>query len=84
MIRNTLPQSLTENPRLDRWIGFESGGTVRIATGKVEIGQGVLTALAQIAAEELDVAPGRLRLVSGDTDRSPSEGYTAGSLSIEV
>src|SRR3712207_5784862 len=84
MIRNTLPQSLIDHPRLDEWIAFESGGRVRVATGKVEIGQGILTALAQIAAEELDVAPERLLLVSGETGLTPNEGYTAGSLSTEV
>ena len=78
-----LPQSLTDNPRLDRWVGFEPDRTVRVATGKVELGQGVLTALLQIAAEELDVPPGRIRLVSGVTAESPNEGYTAGSRSIE-
>jgi CO/xanthine dehydrogenase Mo-binding subunit len=78
-----LPQSLTDNPRLDRWIGFEPDRTVRISTGKVELGQGVLTALVQIAAEELDVPPARIRLVSGVTAQSPNEGYTAGSRSIE-
>jgi CO/xanthine dehydrogenase Mo-binding subunit len=78
-----LPQSLTDNPRLDRWVGFEPDRTVRIATGKVELGQGVLTALVQIAAEELDVPPARIRLVSGVTAQSPNEGYTAGSRSIE-
>ena len=44
------PASLTVNPRLDRWIKFEDDRTVRIASGKVEIGQGIVTALAQIAA----------------------------------
>jgi CO/xanthine dehydrogenase Mo-binding subunit len=84
MIPNTLPQSLIDHPRLDQWIAFEDGGTVRVATGKVELGQGILTALVQIAAEELDVAPERLHLVSGETGRTPNEGYTAGSLSVEV
>jgi len=79
-----LPRSLADNPRLDRWIGFEPDRTVRLATGKVELGQGVLTALVQIAAEELDVEPSRVRIVSGDTERTPNEGYTTGSLSIEV
>ena len=79
-----LPRSLTENPRLDRWIGFEPGGAVRLNTGKVELGQGIVTALTQIAAEELDVAPARVRVVSGDSERAPNEWYTAGSLSIEV
>jgi nicotinate dehydrogenase subunit B len=83
MIRNTLPLGLMENPRLDQWIGFEEPGHVRIATGKVELGQGILTALVQIAADELDVAPARIKVVSGDTAVSPSEGFTAGSLSIE-
>lgn len=83
MIPNTLPQSLIDHPRLDQWVSFEDG-TVRIATGKVEIGQGILTALAQIAAEELDVSPERLHMVSGETGQTPNEGYTAGSLSVEV
>jgi len=84
MIANTLPQSLIDNPLLSQWVAFEEPGRVRIATGKVEIGQGILTALTQIAAEELDVAPERLRIVSGETDVSPSEGFTSGSYSIAV
>lgn len=84
MISNTLPKSLVDNPRLDRWLSFENNGRVRLATGKVEIGQGILTALAQIAAEELDVAPERLEITSGNTRLSPSEGFTSGSNSIFV
>ena len=84
MIRNTLPQSLVDNPRLDQWIAFEPDRTVSLKTGKVEIGQGILTALRQIAAEELDLAPGQLRVISGDTELSPEEGVTAGSLSVEI
>jgi len=79
-----LPKSLIDNPLLGTWIGFEVSGCVRLATGKVEIGQGVLTALAQIAAEELDVAPERLRIVSGETSSSPAEGFTSGSNSIAI
>ncbi len=84
MIPNVLPQSLVDNPLLSQWVAFEQGRRVRIATGKVEIGQGILTALVQIAAEELDVAPAQLRIVSGETDVSPSEGFTSGSYSIAV
>ena len=51
-----LPASLVDNPRLDRWIHFQPDRTVRIATGKVEMGQGVVTAIGQIAAEELDLS----------------------------
>ena len=82
--RSGLPNSLLDNPLLGTWIGFEETGRVRLATGKVEIGQGVLTALAQIAAEELDVSPARLRIVSGETPTSPREGFTSGSNSIAV
>ena len=80
----TLPTNLAANPRLDQWLGFEPDGRVRLSTGKVELGQGILTALAQIAAEELAVRPARMRVVSGDTDAAPEEGFTAGSLSVEM
>ena len=79
-----LPTSLVDNPRLDRWIHFNPDRTVRIATGKVEIGQGVVTALGQIAADELDVPLERVAVLSGDTDHGPDEMYTTSSLSIEM
>jgi len=78
-----LPGALTENPRLDRWVGFPARGKVTVSTGKVEIGQGVLTAMLQIAAEELEVSPEQIVLQSGDTDATPNEGYTSGSQSIQ-
>ncbi len=78
-----VPVDLVDNPRLRQWVGFPSIGEVSIATGKVEIGQGVLTAMAQIAAEELDVAIERIVIRSGDTDVTPNEGYTSGSQSIQ-
>jgi CO/xanthine dehydrogenase Mo-binding subunit len=84
MISNALPKSLQDNPRLDRWLAFLPGGTVRLSVGKVEIGQGILTALAQIAAEELSVGLGRMAVVAGDTERAPDEGMTTGSMSIEM
>src|SRR5262249_45629362 len=46
-------------------------------------GQGVLTAMAQIAADELDIAMERITIRSGDTEKVPNEGYTAGSQSIQ-
>jgi nicotinate dehydrogenase subunit B len=79
----TLPPLLAANPRLDRWVGFPAAGKVAVSTGRVEIGQGVLTAMLQIAAEELEVAPERILLQTGDTDLTPNEGYTAGSQSIQ-
>jgi CO/xanthine dehydrogenase Mo-binding subunit len=79
----TLPPLLAANPRLDQWVRFPSPGGVEVSTGRVEIGQGVLTAMLQIAAEELDVSPQRILLQTGDTDLTPNEGYTAGSQSIQ-
>jgi nicotinate dehydrogenase subunit B len=78
-----LPKSLADNPRLDRWLRFAEG-RVHVSVGKVEIGQGIATALAQIAAEELDVALDRLAWRAGDTQLAPDEGSTSSSLSIEV
>ncbi|HEX8011777.1 MAG TPA: molybdopterin cofactor-binding domain-containing protein [Casimicrobiaceae bacterium] len=79
-----LPQSLKTTPRLDRWVRFNPDRTVTVWSGKVELGQGIETAIAQIAADELDVSLDRLSLVAGDTTQSPDEWYTAGSQSIEV
>ena len=77
-----LPGSLNANRRLDRWLRVNRDGTVTAYPGKVEIGQGILTALAQIVAEELDVTLGRIRLEPADTRYSPDEGMTSGSQSI--
>ena len=81
--RPPLPGSLNSNRMLDGWIRINADGKVTIHTGKCEIGQGILTALAQIAADELDVAYERIEMVSADTARTPDEGMTAGSLSVE-
>src|SRR4051812_37390548 len=78
-----LPGMLRDNPRLDQWVQFDTQGRVTVSTGRVEIGQGVLTAMRQIAAEELDISPDRILLQSGDTELTPNEGYTAGSQSIQ-
>jgi CO/xanthine dehydrogenase Mo-binding subunit len=76
--------SLKGNPNLDQWVRFNDDRTVTVFSGKVEFGQGIETAIAQIAADELDVSLDRLMLVAGDTAVSPDEWYTAGSQSIEV
>ena len=78
------PSVLSEPSRkLDDWLAIGPDGTVTVYSGKVELGTGVRTALAQIVAEELDVSFARIRMVMGDTGRTPNEGYTAGSKTIE-
>jgi CO/xanthine dehydrogenase Mo-binding subunit len=86
--RPKLPGSLHVNRRLDRWLRLLPEGVVLLTPGKVELGQGILTALAQIAAEELDVALPRIRVQAastpaGDLPGSPDEAVTSGSLSVQ-
>src|SRR5215831_16110656 len=78
-----LPATLAANPVLSAWLDFTRPGVVTIGTGKVEYGQGVWTALAQVAAEELDVDLRRVRVAPVSTATSPDEGITSGSRSIE-
>lgn len=78
-----LSPSLVRTPRLSRWLAIEAGGSVAARTGKVELGQGIVTALAQIVADELDVAVDRVRMVPASTDSGPDEGSTSGSRSIQ-
>src|SRR5207302_1316067 len=78
-----LPGSLGGNRMLDAWLRINADGTATVFTGKVELGQGIITALAQIAAEELDLPLTRVHMMTADTARSPNEGQTAGSQSIE-
>ncbi|MDF2826134.1 MAG: xanthine dehydrogenase family protein molybdopterin-binding subunit, partial [Mycobacterium sp.] len=77
-----LPPSLAANPWISTWLSFSDDGMIALRVGKVELGQGILTALTQIAAHELDVAPETVRTAATTTAASPDEGLTAGSLSI--
>ena len=78
-----LPATLAANPLLSAWLDFTCPGVVTIGTGKVEYGQGLWTALAQVAAEELDVDLRHVRVAPVSTATSPDEGVTSGSRSIE-
>lgn len=78
-----LPGSLSDSPFLDSWIRIGSDESITVFTGKAELGQGIRTALAQIAAEQLRVEFSRIELVTADTARTPDEGYTAGSQSMQ-
>src|SRR5260221_3862514 len=78
-----LPVSLAANPVLSSWVRCSAEGHVTVSPGKVEIGQGIVTALAQIAADELDVDIGRVKMVRASTAASPNERVTSGSLSVQ-
>ena len=73
-----------ERDTVDTWLEIDAGGNVTVYAGKVELGTGIRTALAQIVAEELDVAFERVTMVLGDTAITPDQGTTAGSKSIQV
>lgn len=78
-----IPPTLAVTPWLDQWIRFDPQGKVQVFSGKVELGQGIASAIAQIAAEELDVSYECIEVVPMDTDFSPNEGSTSGSRSIQ-
>lgn len=81
--RPQLPGSLHTNRRLSQWLTFSEPGIVDVFIGKVELGQGILTALRLLVAEELDVPLSAVRLHSASTARGPDEGMTSGSLSVQ-
>ena len=75
--------SLAGTPDLDRWVAVQADGTIVVRSGKVELGQGIRTALTAIAADELGVHPDRITVTGAATGEAPNEGVTAGSGSIE-
>jgi nicotinate dehydrogenase subunit B len=69
--------------KLNAWIRIDSATQmVELRIGKVELGQGILTAVAQVCADELDIDFAKIKLISGDTALVPDEGVTAGSFSM--
>ena len=70
--------------QLDAWLAVGVDGRVTLFTGKVEIGTGIATALSQIVAEELDVPVSAVTVVHGDTARTPDQGITAGSKTLQL
>jgi len=68
---------------LDSWLAVAADGTVTVFSGKVDLGTGVETAMAQIVAEELDVPFNRVKMIGLDTTKAIDQGITAGSRSIE-
>ena len=63
------------------WLHIGEDGKVTVFTGKVEVGQNIRTSLAQVVAEELRVPFDAITMVMGDTDLTPWDAGTFGSLS---
>ena len=80
---NELPESIKRHPNINAWIEVLGNGKVRIYTGKSELGQGIKTAIAQVAAEELEMEMANVEVELAETERTPDEGYTVGSGSVE-
>ncbi len=78
------PPILIQTPDLDSWIKINSDKTITLFTGKVEYGQGIKSAFAQILAEEMDLSLNQIRVVMADTQITPDEGPTVGSMSLET
>ena len=74
--------SLSSHPGLDEWVSVKPDGRIAVKTGKVDIGQRISTALAVIAAEELDVPLDRIEMIRTVTGEAPDEGITSGSNSM--
>ena len=71
-------------PYLDSWLGIDESGRVTVFSGKAELGQGIMTALMQCAAEQLAVDPATVAMVMASTTQTVNEGYTAGSDSMNA
>jgi nicotinate dehydrogenase subunit B len=77
------PIRIDGSASINNRIAINASGQIDLRLGKVELGQGISTALAQIAAEELGVEIDRMRLTSVDTDSSPDESYTFSTISVQ-
>src|SRR5262245_27344988 len=69
-VKPGLPGSLKASPFLDSWIRVDADGSTTVFSGKAELGQGIKTALLQIAAEQLDVSFASIKIVTADTKRT--------------
>ncbi|MCE7055687.1 molybdopterin-dependent oxidoreductase [Algoriphagus sp. AGSA1] len=78
-----LARPTIDNKLVDSWIRLDAEGYLTVLSGKQELGQGIKTALIQIAAEELYIPPQRCHIINSDTGQTPNEGFTAGSNSVE-
>ena len=77
------PAKTVATDQVDGFLAIDAKGHVTVFSGKVDLGTGVQTAMAQIAADELSVPLERVTVIQGDTALTPDQGVTFGSLSIQ-
>ena len=82
--RDGLPAGIQDRPRVEQWVELRPDGVLHVRAGKVELGQGIRTALAQVVASQLGVDVGHVVVEPTSTDRAPDQWFTAGSMSVEV
>jgi nicotinate dehydrogenase subunit B len=80
----TVPQSESLTKDYNAFLQIAGDGTVKCFTGKIEMGQGVITSLAQMMAEELNVPYEKIQMIMGDTDLCPYDEGTWGSQTIQT
>ena len=78
------PQRRSLTKDYNAFLHIATDGTVSCYTGKIEMGQGIITSLAQMMAEELNVPIAKVRMVMGDTDLCPYDAGTWGSLTTRA
>ena len=83
LVPTPLPNFIQSHPKLSQWIALDHLPLITVYSGKVELGQGIQTALQQISCQELGITIDQIHWVAGNTFHSPNEWYTAGSQSIE-
>src|SRR4029453_15578945 len=83
-VGEAMPAKTVAADQVDGFLAIDAKGRVTVYSGKVDLGTGIRTAMAQIAAEELSVPLDRVTVIQGDTLLTPDQGITWGSLSIQV
>jgi nicotinate dehydrogenase subunit B len=78
------PPKSVDKERVEAFLHIGPDGRVKVYTGKVDLGTGIRTAMAQLVADELDVSMSQIEMVMGDTSTTVDQWLTAGSLSISV
>jgi len=80
----TLPQARTLTKDYNAFLQVAEDGTVRCYTGKIEMGQGPITSLPQMMADELNVPLEKIKMIMGDTDLCPYDAGTWGSQTTQT